>query len=102
MAAYLGAVLLKESGRVHSISHSAADKGEPVENQRRLVGVLEENLASNIQSNRKGDETTNGDGNLRSQTQSLELLRERVARNLLKDTHDGGDDEDACVFSRFV
>lgn len=99
LAAYLGAVLLEERGRVHSISHGAADKGEPVENQRRLIGVLEKNLAGNIESNGNGDEPANGDGNLGPETQSLELLRERVARSLLKDTHTGGDADGACAFS---
>lgn len=46
---YLFAVLGEESRRIHAISDGAADEREPVENQRRFIGVLEENLASDIE-----------------------------------------------------
>lgn len=55
---YLFAVLSEESRRVHAICDGAADEGEPVENQRRLIGVLEKNLGSDVEEDRQHNEAS--------------------------------------------
>lgn len=49
---HLLAVLSKESRGIHAIGDSAADEGEPVENDWGLVGVLEEDLVHDVQKRR--------------------------------------------------
>lgn len=44
----LFAVLDEESRRVHAIGYGAANDGEPVEDDGRLIGVLEEKLLGDI------------------------------------------------------
>lgn len=70
--AHLFPAVKEELVRVHAISDSAADEGHPVENDRRLLRVLNEKLLQDIQHDSKNDERgeTGGDqdsrGGLRS------------------------------------
>jgi hypothetical protein len=47
--AHLLSVLLEEAGRVHAVGDGAAHEGEPVEDERGLIGVLEERLVQNVE-----------------------------------------------------
>ena len=90
-SAHLGAVLFEETGRVHAICDGAADEREPVEDQRRLVGVLEEDLAGDIEEDGEEEEDSEANADLGTESQGLELglelLNERVARELLNEAH---------------
>lgn len=68
MITYLFTVLAEESGRVHAIRDGAADKGNPVENQRGLVGILDQDLLGDIEGHRHCDESEEGNDNLHGQT----------------------------------
>lgn len=48
---YLLAGLVKERIRVDTITDSTSNKGEPVEDQRRLMRALEEQLAQDVDHN---------------------------------------------------
>lgn len=87
METNLGAVLLEELGRVHAIDDGAADEGEPVEDHGGFVGVREEELVRDIEEYGEEDKGTEANGDLRAESQSLELLSERVARELLEEAH---------------
>lgn len=56
---YLLAAFVEEAGRVHAIGDGAADNREPVEDDRGLVGVLEEDLLQDIERN--GEDQHGGD-----------------------------------------
>jgi photosystem II stability/assembly factor-like uncharacterized protein len=45
---YLSATVEEELVRINSVANGATDKGEPVEHNRGLIGVLEEDLSQNI------------------------------------------------------
>lgn len=79
---------MEEARRVHSVGDSAANEGEPVEDHGRLARVLGEQLADNIEANRDSKERRESNTNLLSHRKRLILLRERVTRELLNDTHD--------------
>lgn len=83
----LCAVLPEERGGVHAVGNSAADEGEEVEDHRRLIRVLEEQLAQDIEDNRQNNKAHEKNGALRRPAQRLELSSERVARHFLKNTH---------------
>lgn len=59
-----------------------------MENQRRLIGVLEEDLAEDVENDGQNNDADDDSANLRSKIHRLELLRERMARQLLKEAHD--------------
>jgi hypothetical protein len=46
--AYLLAVLLEESGRIHAVCDGATNDGEPAEDHGRLIGVLEQDLTGDM------------------------------------------------------
>lgn len=50
------AVFNKESGRVHAIGDGAANDGKQVEDDGRLIGVLEEQLLGDIDDDGQGNE----------------------------------------------
>lgn len=53
-------VVCEEEGiRIHAIPDSVADNGHPVEDERRLIGVLEQELLEDIEDN--GQEDKGGD-----------------------------------------
>lgn len=83
----LCAILLEEAGRIHAIGDGAADKGEPMEDDGRLIGVLVQDLIGRIEEDRESDEAGEGNGNLRGQAETLELLRERMARDGVDEAH---------------
>lgn len=87
METNLGAVVLEELGRIHAIDDGAADEGEPVEDHGGFVGVREEELVRDIEEDREEDKGTEANGDLGAESQSLELLGERVARELLEEAH---------------
>jgi hypothetical protein len=58
-----------------------------VEDHRRFIGVLEKKLADNIEDDGESDEGSQSKSNLLAQGKFLVLLRERVAREFLEDTH---------------
>jgi hypothetical protein len=62
-----------------------------VEDQWRLVGVLEEDLAGDIEKDGEDDKGSEANADLGTESQSLELdqelLNERVARELLNQAH---------------
>lgn len=88
--AYLLAIEVEKSRRVHAIGDGAADKGEPVEDDGGLILVLEEDLAGDIEDDGQTDEAKEENGRLYDDALGLELVDERVVRRDLKDTHDGG------------
>lgn len=45
----------EEGIRIHSIGDGAADDGQPVEDDRWLIGVLEQQLLEDIEDNREED-----------------------------------------------
>ena len=84
---HLSAVLLEELGGVHSVCDSASNEGEPVEDHRGLVGVLGEQLVENIENDGESNECSQANSNLLAQGKLLVLLRERVAREVVEETH---------------
>lgn len=84
--AYLFTVDLEEGRGVHAICDGAADEGEPVEDQRRLVGVLEEGLGQDIEDDGEDDDGEKADGDLQTSSQILELVRQWSC-DLLQETH---------------
>ena len=81
------AVLLEECGRVHAISDGIPNKGKPVEDHGGLIGVLEEDLAGDIEEDCEADDACQDNCDLSSKPKLLELLSERVADHLLKQSH---------------
>lgn len=57
----LVAIFNEESGRVHAIGDGAANDGEQVEDDGRLIGVLEEQLLGDIDDD--GQEKEAGEQN---------------------------------------
>ena len=80
-------VLLEELWRIHAVRDGASDKRKPMEHDGRLIGVLEKQLVCDVENHRQGNEAADQNGDLRTESQRLKLLRERVARRLLKDAH---------------
>lgn len=79
---------LKEEGvRVHSIADGVSDDGEPVENKRWLIGVLEKELAQDIENNSEGDEGRESDGSYDGET---------ALRNLRVEWDEDGPSEALC------
>lgn len=58
-----------------------------MEHHGGLVGVDEEDLAEDIEDNGEDDNGTKANANLLAQGKLLELLSERVARDLVKESH---------------
>lgn len=58
---HLCAAAEEELVRVDAIADGAANKGEPVKDHRRLMGVLEQQLAQDIDHNGEGDEGQRAD-----------------------------------------
>jgi hypothetical protein len=54
--ANLCAAVEKESVRVDTVSDRTPDDGKPMEDNRRLVGVLEKQLVENIENDGENDE----------------------------------------------
>lgn len=83
-------VLLKEAVRVHAISDGIANNWQPVEDERRLIWVLEEQLAQDVKDDGESDEggkCSEADG---SKTTLGDLGLERgedSPGNILNDTH---------------
>ena len=89
--AVLVSVLLKETVWVHAISDGVTDDWKPVEDKRRLIWVLKEQLAQDVENDGESDE-----GGETSKANSREpmfgdLLLERWedgGRKILENTHD--------------
>jgi hypothetical protein len=60
-----------------------------VEDEWRLIGVLEEDLTEHVQKDGQKQEASDRDGDLRSQTEAREPLGERASK-VLEETHSGG------------
>lgn len=58
-----------------------------MEHHGGLVGVDEEDLAEHIEDNGEDDDGTKANADLLAQGKLLELLGERVARDLVKESH---------------
>lgn len=71
------AVLLEEAWGVHAIGDSAADHGQPMEDEGRLIGVLEHQLIQDIENNRENDDGGGDDADLRCRAQLAEPLGQR-------------------------
>lgn len=56
MSTNLFSALEEEGVWVHSIANGVPNDGEPVENKRGLVGVLEKKLAQDVEDDRKDNE----------------------------------------------
>lgn len=89
--AVLVSVLLKETIWVHAISDSVADDWKPVEDERRLIWVLEEQLAQDVENNGESDE--GGETSKANSRESMfgDLLLERWedgGGKILENTHD--------------
>lgn len=82
----LRAVLHEESRRVHAVSDGAANDGEQVEDNGRLIWVLEEKLLGDIDDDRERDEDSEENPNLGSRGHLVEVMG-HWARHLLEDTH---------------
>lgn len=76
----------EELVRVHAIGDRATDHREQVENERRLIGVLEEQLAKDVENNGKNEEgcETGGDGDRGGRVGSEVANR---PSNIGEDTH---------------
>lgn len=90
----LCSVLFEEARGIHAVCDGAADDWEPGEDDRRLVGVLEEDLLRDVDDDRQGDKGRHHNANLRSSAHVGEALGHR-ARYVLEDTH-----EERCSHSR--
>jgi hypothetical protein len=88
--AYLGTILTEELGGIHAVDHGAANKGEPVENHRRVGGVREEQLLGDIEEDGDGEKASNGNGDLRANALLKVELRSRMAEGILEDAHRWG------------
>lgn len=64
----LFSALEEEGVWVHSIADGVADDGEPVENKRGLIWVLEKKLAQDVEDDSEGDEGRESDGGHDGQT----------------------------------
>jgi hypothetical protein len=62
-----------------------------VEDEWRLIGVLEEDLTEHVQKDGQKQEASDRDGDLRSQTEAREPLGERASK-VLEETHSGGEE----------
>lgn len=83
-----------EEGRgVHAVGDGAANEGEPVEDHRRLIGLLKEDLVGDVEHNRQRDEGEEANRHLKAGALAAELLDERVARRILENAHGGGGDQ---------
>lgn len=85
---HLFAILHKEFRRVHAVCHCATNEGEPVENQRRFIASLEENLAGNIDRDGNEQKSSKEHQSLGDDALRAKLGNERVARSNLEDAHD--------------
>jgi hypothetical protein len=64
-----------------------------VEDERRLIGVLEEGLTEDVQKDTQKQEASDRDSDLRSQTEAREPLGERASK-VLHETHSGGEKQE--------
>lgn len=83
----LFSALEEEGVWVHSIADGVSDDGEPVENKRRLIGVLEKELAQNIEDDSECDEGRESGG---------DHDREATLRNLRIEWDEDGPSEALC------
>ena len=83
MVTHLLAVLLEERRGVHAIRDCTPDDGEPAEDHGWLVGVLEEELACDMVNDGQAKEGAENKEDLGRGAVCLELLRERVRRDIL-------------------
>lgn len=82
----LFAVLLEEARRIHAIGDGTANDGEPVEDDRRLVGIFEEDLLGNIDDDGQNQEGEHRDTDLRASAELLEVVN-GLGRHLVDKTH---------------
>jgi hypothetical protein len=85
--AHLCTVVAKELGGIHAVNHRAADKGKPVKDHRRLVGVLEEQLLQDIDEDGEGNEAGSANGDLRANALLEVELGHPMVGGILEDAH---------------
>ena len=84
--AHLFLVLLEEARRVHAVGDGTAHKGEPVEDEGRLIGVPDEHLFEHVQEDAQEQKTSDRDTDLRGQSETREALGQGASKVLDK-TH---------------
>lgn len=86
-ASHLGPILLEEAGRVNPIGNGASYQWEPMEHQRRLVGVLEQQLPEDVEEDGQKQDATNDNCDLGRGAQSGEL-QDQWSSNILEKAHE--------------
>jgi hypothetical protein len=71
----------KEAIRVHPIGNRASNDGKQVEDHRWVTGILEEQLAQDIQDNSEDNECDESGGGDNSNASLGDLLIERISDN---------------------
>lgn len=90
------AVLLEEPWGVHAVGDGASDQGQPVEDDRRLIGVLEHQLVQDIENNREHNNGGRNDADLGRRAQLAELLGQRPC-DIFEEPHGGAGRVERCT-----
>ena len=64
-ATYLGAIFLEKARRIHAVGDGTPYQGKPMEDNGRLIGLLEEDLVQDIEDDGEDDEADGHNANLR-------------------------------------